>query len=67
MVILGDSIYTSVSKTCVLCISKLVHVECTSLGNSWGLATMSTTLEVRRGGGVVIRIFHLKTLLWITS
>ena len=39
--LLGHCICTSISKTCALCISKagalLVHVECTSLGNSWEL------------------------------
>ena len=42
--LLGHPICTSISKTCALCISKagalLVHVECTSLGNSWELPSL---------------------------
>ena len=42
--LLGHPICTSFSKTCALCISKagalVVHVECTSLGNSWELPSL---------------------------
>ena len=68
--LLGHCICTSISKTCALCISKagalLVHVECTSLGNSWELPCLLLWILLAHYTGTAwVPFVHYTGTAWV--